>query len=188
MKYTGHIIEHLPGEQSVLAGRDQRLHLPGRSAYQYRQVGVPQLPILPVCPPVVTERVVIERAADHLAPMAIIRGDGVADHVRLGLADDPHAARVDDILQDTGTGVVAGEYKHTVERHFRLLGFRLFPSQGIEGGHLFLIPFHLLRHGRPDLVVDRLHEHSRPREHAFSGGGGSDDEGLQTGEEPFASI
>ena len=39
-----------------------------------------------------------------------------------------------------------------------------------------------------DLVVDRLHEHSRPREHAFSGGGGSDDEGLQTGEEPFASI
>ena len=125
---------------------------------------MPQLPILPVCPPVVTEWVVIERAADHLAPMAIIRGDGVADHVRLGLADDPHAARVDDILQDTGTGVVAGEYKHTVERHFRLLGFRLFPSQGIEGGHLFLIPFHLLRHGRPDLVVDRLHEHSRPRE------------------------
>ena len=37
-------------------------------------------------------------------------------------------------------------------------------------------------------VVDRLHEHSRPCEHAFSGGGGSDDEGLQTGEEPFASI
>ena len=71
---------------------------------------MPQLPILPVCPPVVTEWVVIERAADHLAPMAIIRGDGVADHVRLGLADDPHAARVDDILQDTGTGVVAGEY------------------------------------------------------------------------------
>ena len=67
-------------------------------------MGVRQLPILPVCPPVVTEWVVIERAADHLAPMAIIRGDGVADHVRLGLADDPHAARVDDILQDTGTG------------------------------------------------------------------------------------
>ena len=43
----------------------------------------------------------------------------------------------------------------------------------LEGGHLFLIPFHLLRHGRPDLVVDRLHEHSRPCEHAFSGGGGA---------------
>ena len=100
----------------------------------------------------------------------------------------PSMIAMDDILQDAGTGVVAGEYKHTVERHFRLLGFRLFPSQGIEGGHLFLIPFHLLRHGRPDLVVDRLHEHSRPCEHAFSGGGGSDDEGLQTGEEPFASI
>ena len=141
----------LPGEQSVSRWKDQlaspaqasrlsacdkcevpRLDTPGLSAQS-----------------TATEQVVIERAADPRSN-GHNPGDGVADHVRLGLADQSTPPGVDDILQDTGTDVVAGEYKHARLRG--ISGSSAFAfSRPKELKESSLCPYlFILRHGRPD--------------------------------------
>ena len=50
--------------------------------------------------------------AQGIAPMAVIRADGGADGIRLGLADQPHAVRLDEVLQYARSGVIAGDQEH----------------------------------------------------------------------------
>ena len=54
---------------------------------------------------------------ERIAPMPVITPDSGGDGIRLGLENDTGAVRIDDILQDTRPGIVAGDDKHTVFRH-----------------------------------------------------------------------
>ena len=68
--------------------------------------------------------------AQGIAPMTVIRADGGADGIRLGLADQPHAVRLDEVLQYARSRVVAGDQEHLRLWLFRLGGFRSFLAKG----------------------------------------------------------
>ena len=59
-----------------------------------------------------------------IAPMAVIRSDGGTHGISLGLADQPHAVRLDEVLQYARSGVIAGDQEHLRPWLFRLRGFR----------------------------------------------------------------
>ena len=72
---------------------------------------------LVIGPSVEREPGMVESVTERIAPMPVITPDSGGDGIRLGLENDTGAVRIDDILQDTRPGIVAGDDKHTVFRH-----------------------------------------------------------------------
>ena len=74
--YTGHVIEYVSRELSVLRRGDERLYLCGRAREEYGQVTGGGFLVFPVCAAVVGQAVVVERLAQRVAPVAEFRPYG----------------------------------------------------------------------------------------------------------------
>ena len=100
----------------------------------------------------------VERFAQGIAPMTVVRSDGGGKSVRFRFADKSGSVGVHDVLQDTRTGVVARNEEHPVRGHLWGLLFGSFFPHCIILGFLFFVCFHLYGHFFADLVVDRFYE------------------------------
>ncbi len=128
--YTGHVIEYVSRELSVLRRGDERLYLCGRAREEYGQVTGGGFLVFPVCAAVVGQAVVVERLAQRVAPVAEFRPYGRRYGVRLALADNPRSVRVYQVLQQSRARVVAGDDEHAVgRRHGRLLVLACLPQR-----------------------------------------------------------
>ena len=106
--YTGHVIEYVSRELSVLRRGDERLYLCGRAREEYGQVTGGGFLVFPVCTAVVGQAVVVERLAQRVAPVAEFRPYGRRYGVRLALADNPRSVRVYQVLQQSRAVLLPG--------------------------------------------------------------------------------
>ena len=111
------VVEDLTAEEPVLARGDKRRYLSGRTREHHREEGGVAFPVFVIGPSVEREPGMVESVTERIAPMPVITPDSGGDGIRLGLENDTGAVRIDDILQDTRPGIVAGDDKHTVFRH-----------------------------------------------------------------------
>jgi len=123
-----------------------------------------------------------------IAPVPVLGADGRAHGIGLGLADQPYAVGLDEVLQHAGAGVVTGDKEHLEGRHLGLRRIGFFLAQRVPTAFLLpvsFMPLPVVRHHR---LVYRLSKPACPSEGSLSRGGRGDDERLQARVVEFSPV
>ena len=182
------VVEQLTGESTVFCRRNKSFDLRGCSGNQDGKKALFNFPVFLIRTAVVRQAVVVERFAERVAPVAVIRAYGSGKGIRFGFTDKSCSFGIHDILQDTRAGIITGNEKHPVGRNLRSFHFSTLFAHCFVSRFLSLICFHLYGHFCTNLVVDRFYEQPDIGKDTFAGSGRSDDETLHTGILVFTAI
>lgn len=166
--YGGHVVEYLPGKESVFGTGYQGLHLCWGAGKKYGEIALFHFAVFPVGAAVVGKAVVVEGLAHGVAPVAVLRSYGGGDGVGLIFAYQAGAVRIHQVLQDTRSGVVAGDEEHLVGRDYGRLGLCTFFAQCLVLCFFAAIGCHTFGHLFADFIVEGFYQQAYQREHAFA--------------------
>ena len=93
-----HVVVQLAGGSSVFRCRDEGFHLEWGARHQERKADLFCFPIFLVTATVVGQKVVVERFAQRVAPMAVLRSDGGGQCVGFRLEDKSCTFGVHNVL------------------------------------------------------------------------------------------
>ena len=186
--YTMHVIKQLAREQTVLCRGNKWFHLCGRTGKQDGQIAFLYFPVFLVGTPVVRQTVMVERFAERVAPVSVFRADGSRNSICFRFADKSRAVGIHDILQNTCSGVIARDEKHSVFGHLGSFHFATLFSHDVVGGFLFFVSLDLCRYLLADLVMDRFDEQTDKRKNSLTRGRRSHDKTLQARRLEFAGV
>ena len=118
---------------------------------------------------VVGQSVVVEGFSHGVAPVSVFRTDGGGDGVSFAFAYQSGTVGVHQVLQDAGSGVVARDEEHLVERHYGSLRFSTFLAQCVVFCFFAAVTCHAFVYLPTYFIVNGLGKQAYQGEHSFAG-------------------